>query len=85
MQRPTFHKYTTEELLETIAVFNLAPETMAAVQKAIEQSKTVPDAGNFFRYYNPHSRTERFEKEYAAHVGAKYALAVNSGTSALIA
>ena len=85
MQRPTFHKYTTEELMETIAVFNLAPETMAAVQKAIGQSKTVPDAGNFFRYYNPNSRSERFEKEYAAHVGAKHALAVNSGTSALIA
>jgi len=38
-----------------------------------------------FRYYGPHCRFEvdRFEQEYATLVGARHALAVNSGTQAL--
>ncbi|HOJ40834.1 MAG TPA: DegT/DnrJ/EryC1/StrS family aminotransferase, partial [bacterium] len=38
-----------------------------------------------FRYYKENSKVERLEKEFAAASGARYALAVNSGTSALIA
>jgi 8-amino-3,8-dideoxy-alpha-D-manno-octulosonate transaminase len=83
--RPKYYKYSTDELMEAIAVFNLAPETLSEVRQVIERSGVKPDAGNFFRYYNPNSRTDRFEKEYAQKVGAKHVLAVNSGTSALIA
>lgn len=83
--RPKYYKYSTDELMETMAVFNLAPETLTAIRQVIDKSGARPDAGNFFRYYNPNSRAERFEKEYAQKVGAKYVLAVNSGTSALIA
>jgi dTDP-4-amino-4,6-dideoxygalactose transaminase len=85
IERPKFRKYSTDELMEAIAVFNLAPDTLAEVRRVIERSGTPPDAGNFFRYYNPNSRAALFEKAYAEKVGAKYALAVNSGTSALIA
>src|SRR5919204_4948576 len=38
-----------------------------------------------FRYYGVHLRgeVEQFEKEFAAHLGLPYALAVSSGTGAL--
>jgi dTDP-4-amino-4,6-dideoxygalactose transaminase len=44
--------------------------------------KRVLDRGKFFRYGG--TETEAFEKEWAALVGAKSALAVTSGTAALI-
>lgn len=40
-----------------------------------------------FRYYGPQegpSKVEQFEKEFAAHMGAPYSLALTSGTAALI-
>ncbi|NIN65014.1 MAG: glutamine--scyllo-inositol aminotransferase, partial [Anaerolineae bacterium] len=40
-----------------------------------------------FRYLNVperKSRVQEFEERFAAHIGTHYALAVNSGTSALI-
>lgn len=83
--RPKYYKYSTDELMEAIAVFNLPETTLTQIRRVIEQSGTRPDAGNFFRYYNPNSRSVRFEKEFAEKMGTKYALAVNSGTSALIA
>ncbi|MDH7481248.1 MAG: DegT/DnrJ/EryC1/StrS family aminotransferase [Armatimonadota bacterium] len=48
----------------------------------------VLDEKILFRYYglpNRKSRVQEFEERFAAHIGTKYALAVNSGTSSLIA
>jgi 8-amino-3,8-dideoxy-alpha-D-manno-octulosonate transaminase len=50
-----------------------------------EAARRVIRARSPFRYYGPRCRFEvdRFEKEFAQAIGAKYALAVNSGTQAL--
>src|SRR5512136_1815486 len=44
-------------------------------------------AKRLFRYYGPQpgpSKTEQLETEFAAKMGSRYAIAVNSGTSALM-
>ena len=44
----------------------------------------VLQSGHPFRWYaGPNSKVLAFEREFAAHIGTKYALAVTSGTSAL--
>ncbi len=78
-------KYGTEELMEVVGLFNVAAESQARIRAILEGDAVQPDAGNFFRYYNPHSRSMAFEQQVCEKTGAKYALAVNSGTSALIA
>ena len=85
MKDYTYKKYSTDELMEVINVFNVSPESRAKIQAIIDHDPVQPDAGNFFRYYNPNSRTDLFEKMVCEKTGSKYALAVNSGTSALIA
>lgn len=85
MKDYTYKKYSTEELMEVINVFNVSPESLAKIRAIIDHDPVQPDAGNFFRYYNPNSRTDVFEKMVCEKTGSKYALAVNSGTSALIA
>jgi 8-amino-3,8-dideoxy-alpha-D-manno-octulosonate transaminase len=53
---------------------------LAAVERVIRSR-------NLFRYYgvgDGPAETVSFEREFAAHVGARYALAVNAGNSALI-
>ncbi|MFA6930516.1 MAG: DegT/DnrJ/EryC1/StrS family aminotransferase [Lentisphaeria bacterium] len=76
-------KYGLDELMEIIDVFEVPKETQAKVKELLAQEKC--DAGNFFRYYNPRSKTVQLEKEFAEKSGSKHVLAVNSGTSALIA
>ena len=76
-------KYGLDELMEIIDVFDVPAETRGKVRELLAQGKC--DAGNFFRYYNPRSKTVQLEKEYAQVSGAKHVLALNSGTSALIA
>ncbi len=78
-------KYSSAELLEIVDVFGVSPEGQARIRAILEAEATPPNAGNFFRYYNPRSKTERFERLVEEKVGTKHALAVNSGTSALIA
>ena len=78
-------KYSTEELMEVIDVFNISQKGLAAIREVLAKEEKVPDAGNFFRYYNPRSKVDLFEKQVAAKVGSKHVLAVNSGTSALVA
>jgi dTDP-4-amino-4,6-dideoxygalactose transaminase len=80
-----YRKYSTDELMEVIGVFNVSPDSQARIRAIIDQDPVKPDAGNFFRYYNPNSRTAAFEKMVCEKTGSKYALAVNSGTSALVA
>ncbi len=76
-------KYGLDELMEIIDVFDVPAETKGKVRDLLAGVKC--DAGNFFRYYNPRSKTVQLEKEYAQVSGAKHVLALNSGTSALIA
>jgi len=78
-------KFGTEELMELVRLFHISPQTEAAIQDLLAKEKTPPNAGVFFRYYNPESRVEALEKQFAAKLGSRHALAVNSGTSALIA
>lgn len=78
-------KYSTDELMECIDVFNVSAEAQQKIRQLLDAEKEAPNAGNFFRYYNPKSKTAQFEQMICEKTGAKYALAVNSGTSALVA
>lgn len=78
-------KYGVEEIMELLDVFNVSPVTAAKIRCLLLEDPNGPDGGVFFRYYNPRSKTAELEKRFAAHVGVKHVLAVNSGTSALIA
>ncbi|MBO4511212.1 MAG: DegT/DnrJ/EryC1/StrS family aminotransferase [Victivallales bacterium] len=78
-------KYGADELMELVDVFNVSEQAQAKIRAILAEEKNPPNAGNFFRYYNERSKTVEFEREFAAHVGIKNVLAVNSGTSALIA
>ena len=58
----------------------IGQEEKAAVMEVLEER-------TLFRYYGPTdfvSRVSRLEEEFAAHFGVRYALAVSSGTAALI-
>ncbi len=83
--RPAHIKYSTDELLEVIDVFNVPAPVLDRIRELLETSDPAPNAGNLFRYYNPRSKAAAFEQAYAEKVGCRYALTVNSGTSALIA
>lgn len=78
-------KYSTDELMECIDVFNVSAEAQQKIRQVLDAEKEAPNAGNFFRYYNPKSKTAKFEQMVCEKTGSKYALAVNSGTSALVA
>ncbi len=84
-QRPPFHKFSTDELMEVVDVFNVSKDTQKSIRMLLEKEAVPPDAGNFFRYYNPRSKVAEFEKQFSEKMGVKHTLAVNSGTSALIA
>lgn len=71
--------------MEVVDVFNVSAAAQAKIRSILESDATPPDAGNFFRYYNPRSKTELFEKQAAEKIDAKHVLAVNSGTSAIVA
>ena len=77
-------KYGRDELMACIDVFNVSKETQAKIRDLLDKEEKEPTAGVFFRYYNDNSRVAEFEKRFAEKMGVPYALAVNSGTSALI-
>ena len=83
--KPQMVKFGTNELMECIDVFNVSKETQAKIRALLEQEDPEPNAGVFFRYYNERSKVVEFEKQFAEKMGVPYVLAVNSGTSALIA
>lgn len=78
-----YSKYSTEELMELVDLFNISRKGQQEIRKILSEEPMAPSAW-LFRYYGTNSRVERLEKEFAAKIGSKYALAVNSGTSALI-
>ena len=57
-KRPTYHKYSMDELMEVIDVFNVSQTAQARIRSVLAAEAQVPDAGNFFRYYNTRSKTE---------------------------
>jgi 8-amino-3,8-dideoxy-alpha-D-manno-octulosonate transaminase len=63
------------------------PGGMEIGREELEAATRVITSKNLFRYYGvgdgPHE-VETFEREFAEHVGARYALCVNAGSSALI-
>ncbi|MFN2352604.1 MAG: DegT/DnrJ/EryC1/StrS family aminotransferase [Kiritimatiellia bacterium] len=81
----TMPKYSTDELMEVIDVFNVSSEGQRSIRAVLDAEPRPPDAGNFFRYYNPRSKTQQFEEMVRQQTGSRHVLAVNSGTSALIA
>ncbi len=85
MPEVKYIKYSTDELMEVIDVFNVSPDAQRRIRAILEAEAPAPDAGCFFRYYNPRSKTVQFEDLVKKQVGVKHVLAVNSGTSALIA
>lgn len=81
-EEPKIHM---EELVELLDLWGVSQETKAQVRELVEND---PDRVNpfLFRYYNPReSKVRLFEEAFSETFGCKYALAVNSGTSALIA
>lgn len=78
-------KFGADELMGLMDVFNVSAAAQAKIRAILAEEDPQPDAGNFFRYYNERSKTVEFEREFAAHMGCRHALGVNSGTSALIA
>jgi 8-amino-3,8-dideoxy-alpha-D-manno-octulosonate transaminase len=80
-----YNKFTTEELMELVDLFNVSRPGQQKIRKILSADPMAPPAAWLFRYYGPNSRVEKLEKAFAAKIGCKYALAVNSGTSALIA
>ncbi len=53
-------------------------------QAEIDELKKVIEGKNLFRVNSPHLEVANFEKEWAATIGADYALCVNGGTAAMI-
>lgn len=84
MARPIYTKFGTDELMELVKLFNVSEEGQSAIREVLAQEKKRPNA-HLFRYYNDQSRVAQLEKEFSAFMDSRYALAVNSGTSALIA
>jgi len=78
-------KIGKEELLEILSMWQFSPETQKKLAGLIEADENV-QGPHLFRYYNPRpSKVEAAEQAMRDLIGAKYCLAVNSCTSALVA
>lgn len=73
-----------EELLELVDLWNYSEEAQAKIREIL--SAESPPAPHLFRYYGEQpGKVQQAEELFAQTLGTKYALAVNSGTSALMA
>jgi len=84
LPRPAYRRFSTDELLQLVNLFEVSESGQDAIRRVLECEPTPPEA-NLFRYYNERSKVAELEREFAAKLGVRYALGVNSGTSALIA
>ncbi len=84
IKRPIRCKYSTDELMAMVDLFNVSPQGQEEIREILQKEPS-PPTSPLFRYYNPQSRVEQFEKQFSEKMNSKYVLAVNSGTSALIA
>jgi len=79
-------KIENEELKEIIDLWDLKEEVKKEIFKILDENPSLSPA-HLFRYYVPEGKKDKvgqLEKEFAEKFGTKYALSVNSGTSALI-
>ncbi|HAH85940.1 MAG TPA: hypothetical protein DCL60_01050, partial [Armatimonadetes bacterium] len=77
-----FNKFTVrsavlqmQRIQEAYAMYRIGKEELAEIEKVI-------DGRVLFRVNNQEKEVERFEKEWADVIGAKYALCVTGGTNA---
>ena len=79
-------KIHEEELIELIDLWEFAPGIKEKLSVLIQERADELNGPHLFRYYNQRpSKVAGAEQAFAGFLGVKYALAVNSGTSALIA
>ncbi len=79
-------KILNEELKEILDLWNIKPEIKKKISRMLDENPPEKPV-HLFRYYCPEEKNDkvsRLEKVFARKFGSKYALAVNSGTSALI-
>ncbi len=79
-------KIQNEELKEITDLWNLKPEIKKMLSKILDDNPSEKPV-HLFRYYSPdekQNKVGKLEKIFSQKFGSKYALAVNSGTSALI-
>ncbi len=78
-------KVGLEELAEIIDLWPLSHEAKAGINRILDAES--PAGPHMFRYYHPdgESVVDKAEQEFCELFGCTYALAVNSGTSALMA
>lgn len=84
VSRPARYKYSSDELMEMVDLFGISQEGLKSIRDILDREGKVPSSP-LFRYYNDRSKVVEFEKQFGEKLGSKYVLAVNSGTSALIA
>ncbi|MFH1006190.1 MAG: DegT/DnrJ/EryC1/StrS family aminotransferase [Candidatus Latescibacterota bacterium] len=78
-------KIGAEELLEIVEMWEFSPENRDRIREIIK-SETGLKGPHLFRYYNPKpSKVAKAEESMRDLIGVRYALAVNSCTSALVA
>ncbi len=78
-------KVGLQELAEIIDLWPISRQAKEAINDILQHE---PDVGpHMFRYYHPEgeSTVDKAEREFCQLFGCRHALAVNSGTSALIA
>ncbi|MCK9265482.1 DegT/DnrJ/EryC1/StrS family aminotransferase [bacterium] len=76
-----------EELKEIIDLWNLKPEVKKKIFNLLDENPSIKPA-HLFRYYCPdekQNKVGKLEKMFTQKFNSKYALAVNSGTSSLLA
>lgn len=76
-------KIWIEELIELVDLWTTDAETKRQVAELVLAAE--PRSPHLFRYYNPASKVLEFETAFKEMFGCRFALGVNSGTSALIA
>ena len=76
-------KIWLDDLMEIVDLW--VPDETAKAQILEIARQANPESPHLFRYYGQRSKVQEFEAAFKAKFGCKYALGVNSGTSALIA
>ena len=74
-----------EELMEIVDLWGYSKDTQSKVAAILEAEEVPPP--HLFRYYGPtdgKGKVYQAEQMFAESLGSQYALAVNSGTSALM-
>ncbi len=83
LESPSQPKVGIEEFMELASLWGFSDAAMSAIRATVE-GESIGGGPHLTRYYNPKpSRVDAMEAEAREFLGAKHALAVHSGTSAL--